>query len=138
MPSPVPHSSEPQCVPPAGSAYGQGWGLAAYRLVLVLALIAVFSLQEFIQVPSVRRLPGLLEVENNIQTKLALGACVSLLLFAVLVEFASAWLFRRFVRTSSDARLTDDRAGRRVQFAVCLVAGLFLFANLQSRLFAGY
>lgn len=44
-----------------------------YRLVLVVALVAVFSLQKFVEVRSVLRVPGLFEIANLGRTKLALG-----------------------------------------------------------------
>src|SRR4051794_30670183 len=73
-----------------------GW----YWPTLVVALFLVFSMQKFVQVRQVLRIPHvhLFEVENRGHTKQWLGVCISLVFFALLVEFATAMVARRVVR----------------------------------------
>jgi hypothetical protein len=115
-----------------------GW--AWYRLVLLVALVLVFSLQKFIEMRHVLRLPGLFEIENVDWTKLALGICTSILLFTLLVEFASLAVARRVGRVLPPliSPRTTIHALDWYRFAFFLVAGIFLFGNLQSRLLSGY
>jgi hypothetical protein len=115
-----------------------GW--AWYRLVLVVAVIFVFSLQKFVEVRDVLRVPGLFAIENVGWTKIALGICTSLLLFSLLVEFAFVALARRIRRVlpvlAARPTMTYDLDWYR--FAIFLLAAIFLFGNLQSRLLSGY
>jgi hypothetical protein len=115
-----------------------GW--AWYRLVLVVALVLVFSFQKFVEVRHVLRLPGLFEIENVGRTKLALGICISILLFALLLEFVSLAIARRIgqVLPPLTSGRTTIHSLAWYRFAIFLVAGIFLFGNLQSRLLSGY
>src|SRR5688572_1098010 len=132
-------ASSPPSSPGIPKKMQQG-GWAWYRLVLLVALALVFSLQKFIEVRHVLRVPGLFEIENVGWTKLALGICASLLLFSLLVEFASVAVGRRIGQVLSPlaSRGTTIHVLGWYRFAIFIVAGIFLFGNLQSRLLFGY
>lgn len=133
------HNSESECTSDAQPRTSWlGW----YRSALVVALFLVFSLQKLVQVRQVLRLPHVFEVENSGATKQWIGSCVSLLLLALLLEFATARVARWVVC------LRPFRKGRDATPAPCsatchrgvyyFLAGLFLFADLQGQFIAGY
>jgi len=113
-----------------------------YRPALVVALFLVFSLQKLVQVRQVLRLPHLFEIENSGHTKQWLGISISLLLFALLLEFAAArvakwgshfWSF--LIGRNSPPTPSPSSCHRTAYF---VLAGLFFFADLQGRFIAGY
>ena len=129
---------QPELSPLVSKEMQPGW--LESRLVLVISVGLVFSLQKFIEVRTVLRVPGFVEIKNDGWTKLALGNIVTLLLFVLLVAFASAAVPRRDragVEAPTLGRTTDRSLGW-YRFGVFLVAGVFLFGNMQSRLLAGY
>ena len=106
-----------------------------YAVALAGSLVVVCSLQKFIEIRQVIRVPGLFEFDNVGQTKRTLGVLVSLLFLVLLTEFGWGQIGRRVVKFRS---LRFDCSSRCYRFAFFLAAGVLLFGNLQSQLLAGY
>ncbi len=115
-----------------------GW--TWYRISLLMILVIVLSLQKFTEVRQVLKVPALLEIKNDGNTKLAIGIVVSLLLFVILLEYATLFVA---TRVRSLLPITVHRppttcSYRWHRFGFFILAGLFLFGSLQSRLLSGY
>ena len=89
-----------------------------YRLVLLVALTAVFVMQKLIETRTTIPIPSLGKIENRGLVKLSLGIAVSFAFFAVLVGLALAGLRRRFIL---DGKETAIRYGTMVLASVFTV-----------------